>query len=284
MLTNIFNRAIHISPRLGRTMIRSWYQMLVVLDRECEISFMNYGYADIDPSAKELKLSDSESDNRFCIQLYHHVAGDVDLSGKDVVEVGSGRGGGASYIARHLRPSSMLGIDLSDKAVDFCNQTYAVDGLSFRQGDAENLPLPNTSVDVVVNLESSHCYGSMDQFLSEVYRVLRPGGYFLFSDHRDADKIQLLNEQLEKGGFSKEKQTDITSNVVRALELDDDRKQRLIEKKCPKILRGRMAEFAAMKGTKTYETFRTGYSRYLSFVLQKQISVSTASGSDRSST
>src|SRR2546425_6243399 len=273
MLTNIFNRAIHISPRLGRAMIRSWYQMLVVLDREREISFMNYGFADIDPSAKELKLSDTENENRFCIQLYHHVAGAVDLSGKDVVEVGSGRGGGASYIARHLKPRSMLGLDLSDKAVDFCNQFYAVDGLSFRQGDAENLPLPDRSVDVVVNLESSHCYGSMDQFLSEVYRVLRPGGYFLFSDHRDAGKIPLLHEQLEKSGLTQEKETDITANVVRALELDDDRKQRLIEKKWPKVLRGRMAEFAAMKGTKTYETFRSGYSRYLSFVLQKRTGV-----------
>ncbi len=269
MLTNIFNRAVHISPRLGRAMVRSWYQMLVVLDREREISFMNYGYADIDPSTKELMLSDGEGENRFCIQLYQLVAGAVDLSGKDVVEVGSGRGGGASYIARHLKPGSMLGIDLSDRAVDFCKQNYAVDGLSFRQGDAENLPLPNTSVDVVVNLESSHCYGSMDRFLSEVYRVLRPGGHFLFSDHRDADKIQLLHGQLEKCGFSKEKETDITPNVVRALELDNDRKQRLIEKKCPRVLRGRMAEFAAMKGTKTYETFRTGHSRYLSFVLQK---------------
>jgi len=72
---------------------------------------------------------------------------------------------------------------------------------------------------------------------------------------------------------------------VRALELDNDRKQRLIEKKCPKVLRGRMAEFAAMKGTKTYETFRTGYSRYLSFVLQKQtVSVprAVATGPQRS--
>src|SRR2546430_16151394 len=175
MLTNIFNRAVHLSPRLGRAMVRSWYQMLVVLDREREISFMNYGYADIDPSAKELKLSDTENDNRFCIQLYHHVAGAVDLSGKDVVEVGSGRGGGAAYIARHLKPRSMLGIDLSEKAVDFCNQTYAVNGLSFLQGDAENLPLPNASVDVVGNLESSHCYGAMDRVLGEVWRVLRPG-------------------------------------------------------------------------------------------------------------
>src|SRR5438067_13074187 len=112
MLTNIFNRAVHLSPRLGRLMIRSWYQMLVVLDREREISFMNYGYADIDPSAKELSLSDDEGENRFCIQLYQHVAGAVDLYGKDVVEVGSGRGGGASYIARLVRSWLMLGLDL----------------------------------------------------------------------------------------------------------------------------------------------------------------------------
>src|SRR6266481_9140280 len=166
MLTKIFNWAIHFSPRLGRAMIRSWYQMLVVLDREREISFMNYGYADIDPSAKQLQRSDSGDKNRFCIQLYHHVAAAVDLKGKEVVEVGSGRGGGASYIARYLKPNSMRGIDLSDKAVDFCNTHYSTAGLSFTQGDAENLPLQDATVDAVVNLESSHCYGSMEKFLS----------------------------------------------------------------------------------------------------------------------
>jgi len=250
-------------------MIRMWYQTLVVLDRGREITFMNYGYADLDPNAYEIALNDRELANRFCIQLYHHVAGAVDLTGKDVLEVGSGRGGGASYIARHLKPRSMVGIDLSDKAVEFCNQHYSTDGLSFSQGDAENLPLGDNTFDAVVNLESSHCYGSMERFLSEVNRVLRPGGYFLFSDHRDQDKIDLLHKQLGESGLKLERETDITPNVVKALELDNERKGKLIEQKCPRILRRRMEEFAAMKGTKTYRTFETGYSRYLSFVLQK---------------
>jgi len=252
-------------------MIRMWYQTLVVLDRGREITFMNYGYADLDPAGKEIMLNDEERANRFCIQLYHHVAAAVDLTGKDVLEVGSGRGGGASYIARHLKPRSMVGIDLSDKAVGFCNDHYSTGGLSFSQGDAENLPVGDSTVDAVVNLESSHCYGSMERFLSEVYRVLRPGGYFLFSDHRDQDKLDLLHKQLADSGLKLERETDITPNVVKALELDNERKGKLIEQKCPKILRRRMEEFAAMKGTKTYRTFETGYSRYLSFVLQKQI-------------
>jgi ubiquinone/menaquinone biosynthesis C-methylase UbiE len=269
MLTEIFNRTVRVSPTLGRAMIRGWYQMLVVIDRKREITFMNYGYADLDSEASGLKLSDGEKGNRYSIQLYHHVASAVDLSGKDVVEVGSGRGGGASHIARHLKPRSMLGIDLAEKAVSFCNAHYAIAGLSFRQGDAEKLPLADASVDAVVNLESSHCYGSMEQFLKEVYRVLRPGGHFLFSDHRDQDKVEILRRQLSQSGLKLEQEADITANVVRALDLDNDRKAKLIEQRCPKLLRRRMEEFAAMKGTKTYESFSTGESRYLSFVLEK---------------
>ena len=269
MLTKIFDVAVRISPRLGRAMIRFWYQMLVVLDRQREITFMNYGYADLGPNANGLALNDGERDNRYCIQLYHHVAASVDLTARDVVEVGSGRGGGASYIARHLKPRSMRGIDLSDKAVDFCNTHYSTEGLSFTQGDAENLPLEDAMVDAVVNLESSHCYGSMEKFLSEVHRVLRPGGYFLFSDHRDKDKVEVLRKQLKAAGLKLLTETDITDNVVRALELDNDRKAQLIKRKCPRLLRRRMEEFAAMKGTNTYHSFKSGQSRYLSFVLQK---------------
>src|ERR1700682_3519164 len=138
MLTKVFELAMRISPRLSRAMIRFWYQMLVVIDRQREITFMNYGYADLDARSNSLALNDGERDNRYCVQLYHHVAAAVDLKGKEVVEVGSGRGGGASYIARYLKPNSMRGIDLSDKAVDFCNTHYSTAGLSFTQGDAEN--------------------------------------------------------------------------------------------------------------------------------------------------
>ena len=190
MLRRTFDVAARVSPKFRRLMMKSWYETLVVLDRERDITFMNYGYSGLDSAPNEISLNDGEQANRYCIQLYHHVAAAIDLSGKDVVEVGSGRGGGASYIARYLRPRSMKGIDFSKKAIEFCRKYYSVDGLSFAQGDAENLPLADNSVDVIINLESSHCYGSMTKFLSEVYRVLRPDGHFLFSDHRDHDKAK----------------------------------------------------------------------------------------------
>jgi ubiquinone/menaquinone biosynthesis C-methylase UbiE len=270
MLRQTFDWIARMSPGLRRRMIKIWYELLVVIDRDQDITYMNYGYSSLDANETEIVLDDGQQVNRYSIQLYRHVAGAIDLKEKKVVEIGSGRGGGASYITRYLQPRSMVGIDICKKAVEFCNNHYSIDGLSFSQGDAENLPLGDSSVDVVVNLESSHCYGSMTRFLSEVYRVLSPNGYFLFSDHRDHDKISLLREQLRNSGLKLIKQDDITLNVVRALELDNDRKQRLIAHKCPKILKGEAEEFAAIKGTRTYETFKTGYSRYLSFVLHKE--------------
>ncbi len=269
MLRQSLDLVARLSPSFRRFMMKTWYNTLVIVDRGRDITFMNYGHSELDPAAVEIALDEADQVNRYCIQLYHHVAAAIDLTGKDVVEVGSGRGGGASYIARYLRPKSMKGIDFSKKAIEFCCSHYAVKGLSFEQGDAEKLPLADGSADAIVNLESSHCYGSMAKFLSEVLRVLRPGGYFLFSDHRDLNKIELLHEQLKQSGLVLVKDNDITVNVVKALERDDERKQAFITQKCPRVLRHEAKEFAAMKGSRAYATFQSGSSRYLCFVLQK---------------
>jgi len=251
-------------------MMRTWYESLVVLDREKQITFMNYGYAELDPVENSLPPDDDEENvNRYAIQLYQHVTAPIDLNGKDVAEIGSGRGGGAAYISRNRKPKSMVGIDISKNAVDFCNKYYANDVLSFSRGDAEHIPLGDDSVDAVINVESSHCYGSITQFFKEVNRVLRPARHFLFTDHRDQDQMPNLRRQLEKAGFETVSETDITANVVRALELDNDRKQELIRSACPRFLRKEAGEFAALVGTRAYESFRLRESLYFRFVLSK---------------
>lgn len=248
--------------------MRTWYESLVFLDRNKQITFMNYGYSELDPVGNRLPLNDEENLNRYAIQLYHHVSTAVDLRDKEVVEIGSGRGGGAAYVSSNLKPKSMIGIDISKNAVDFCNKYYSNDGLSFSRGDAEHIPLDANSVDVVINVESSHCYGSMGRFLNEVQRVLRPDGYFLFADHRDEDQLPILRQQLHEGSFEKVKEEDITANVVRALELDNDRKKALIRDSCPRLLRREAEEFAGIIGTRAFQSFKSGHSRYFGFVLR----------------
>lgn len=258
-----------ISPAIRRAVTRTWYQYLVGLDRDNDMLFMNYGYVDLDPSAQPLALSARDERYRYCVQLYHHVAGAVDLRGLHVLEVGCGRGGGASYITRALKPRSMLGVDMASNAIAFCNRYHAVDGLSFAQGDAEALRLDDETFDAVVNVESSHCYGSMERFLGEVFRVLRPNGYFLYADFRPKNQIDVLQTQISKAGFEVLKRENIAPNVVKALELDSERKLELIRRKAPKLIHKQMELFAGIKGTPIFESFASGEREYLRFVLRK---------------
>lgn len=268
-LTNIFRLMCRVSPEMKRSLWRMWYQYLATNDEDADLLFMNYGFVDLDSNAKKLFLEDSDEKYRFRIQLYRHVVSAVNLREKDVLEVGCGRGGGSSHIVKHLKPKSMIGIDFSEKAIDFCNRYYSIDGLSFSHGDAESLPFEENTFDVVVNVESSHCYGYMERFLREVYRVIRPNGYFLFADFRSKDKIFSLREQLKDSGFELLKEEIITPNVLRALELGHESKLGLIQQKAPKVLHKSLESFIGIKGSRIYESLRMKETEYLNYVLQK---------------
>src|SRR4051794_29927493 len=88
-------------PGAHKVVVRGWYQFLSLMDRRASMILMNYGYAPLDPGAAVPALRPEDEKDRYCIQLYHHVASACDLRGKDVLEVGCGRGGGASYVARY---------------------------------------------------------------------------------------------------------------------------------------------------------------------------------------
>lgn len=230
---------------------------------------MNYGYASLEP-ASDLRLEVSDESDRLCIQLYQHAIRDVVLREKDVLEAGSGRGGGASYISRYLRPLSVTGLDLSQEAVDLCTRHRKAPGLTFIQGDAQSMPFPDASFDAVINIESSHCYPSMGRFLSEVHRVLRPRGSLLFADLRTSDGLDVLHRQFEASHLILQREDDITANVLMALRLDNDRKLQLIHDLIPWPLRRPFRAFAGIEGTTNYVGFENGTRRYISAHLTKR--------------
>ncbi len=269
IIKRTFDFAIGLSPALKRALINRLYSLMTGLDRDADMIFMNYGYVVPPGDGGPPALRPEDEPNRHSIQLYHHLAGSVELAGKDVLEVGSGRGGGASYVARYLGPRSYVGMDRNAKAVAFCRRHYQVPGLTFQQGDAEALPFGDGSFDVVLNVESSHGYGSVPRFLAEVRRVLRPCGFVLYTDHRGPHQVDAWRQEVRGSGLTLLSETDITERVVQALDETDERKQELIERKVPRFLRPAIGEFASVKGSKAYERFRNGQTIYLSFRLQK---------------
>ena len=234
-----------------------------------EFRLLNYGYASLDPKCEPLKLDESDEMERYCIQLYNHTISDVNLKGKDILEVGSGRGGGASFITRYYEPNSYVGLDLSKKLIRFCNKNYCVPGLSFVYGNAENLPFDDKSFDAIVNIESSRDYNNMDNFLSEVYRVLRSGGHLLFADLRTTEGNELLKNQFKEAGLNIIKEENIVKNTLKALDLDYERKYKLVNSKTPRYLKKIGKEFTSLKGTRRYDLFADGSLIYLRYILRK---------------
>ncbi|MBN2537545.1 methyltransferase domain-containing protein [candidate division WOR-3 bacterium] len=255
-------------PMARRLAYRAWYYQLARYDRHGEVAFTNYGYDWPEGEPAPELLPDDEA-HRLGVQLYHHVATGAELAGRDVLEVGCGRGGGTSYIARYLKPRTTWGLDLDAGAIRFCRHAHRAPGLRFRRGSSERLPFAAGSFDAVVNVESSHCYGSMHSFLREVHRVLRPGGRFLIADFRNRERVGVLRGQFARAGFLVERELAITDRVFGALARDNERKLELIRRRVPAPFRAVFNQFAATEGTPTWEAFRTGSWQYLSFALRR---------------
>jgi len=252
---------------IRESLFRIWYWYVNKVDKNAEILFMNYGYSDKD---QEIPMDEQNESDRYSIQLYHHLASATEIKNKDIVEIGCGRGGGLSYITENFSPASAKGVDLDKQAVSFCNRHYTLDGLSFLQGDAQKLSLENHTCDVVINVESSHRYSDMTAFLGEVSRILRPGGYFLFTDFRYDHEIENMKKELELSGMTVLKERFINREVVAALELDDERRRKLVKKLAPGFLHKVALNFAGTIGSETYNRFASHTYIYFSYVLKKR--------------
>lgn len=225
-------------------------------------ALMNYGYATSEHDDKHHEAMPK--------RLYHHVASAARLDEtKLLLEVGSGRGGGLAHVKQSLSPRSAFGVELSPRAVALARKTFGhVSGLTFLQGDAENLPFGAESFDAVLNVESSHCYPSRARFYREVHRVLRPKGYFAYADFFSPEGASSARTLLQQARWSLIEEEDITENVLLALRLDEARKLALIAK-APTFLRGSFENFAATTQSDNYRVLASRQRRYLRFALQK---------------
>ena len=267
-MINISIRLLKGYPWLKRLNAKITYEILSRYIRSSEWHFMNYGY---EPRAAEGLSGISEATpQRYSMQMYHYLANKVPIEGKVLLEVGSGRGGGARYITQSLKPSSYTGMDIAGNAVRLASKMHVVPNLRFIQGSAEAIPLPDSSVDIVLNVESCHGYGSVPKFFSEAKRVLKPGGHLLLVDFRNSqDNMKILIEQLKDSGLECVEQENISQNVIHAIDAEDESKNAMIQKLVPQRWQKLFCQFAGTVGSPFHESLVAGNRQYYRFVLRK---------------
>ncbi|MGK7929698.1 MAG: class I SAM-dependent methyltransferase [Spirulina sp.] len=192
--------------------------------------FMNYGY--IDEETQNLKLAPEDEPTRYFIQLYARMLRYIEVKDRDLLEVGCGRGGGSSWIARTQNVRSMTGIDLSKRAIALCQKLHQHKSLKYLQGDAESLPFLDGSFDIVLNIESCHHYPSMSKFLEEVTRVLRPDGYLWVTDYREIQEFDELKQALYNSDLEVVRFADVTPGIIKAFEIGHSVKMDLLQRHC----------------------------------------------------
>jgi len=221
-----------------------------------DVLFFNYGYEQDPPMAVPLGAADEP--DRYCSQLYHSTAAQVHLSGKRVLEVSCGHGGGASYVMRTFHPTAYTGLDLNPAAIAFCRRKHHLDGLDFVRGHAEDLPFADQSFDAVINIEASLHYRRFPRFLAEVARVLRPGGHFLYADFRPADGIAAWDATLAGAPLRMLSQRVINAEVVRGMDKNSRQWAGRIDRHVPAFLRGLARDFAGVQALTFYDEMQSG--------------------------
>jgi ubiquinone/menaquinone biosynthesis C-methylase UbiE len=158
------------------------------------------------------------------MQMYLKVVSATALQNARVLEVGCGQGDGAAFLSQALKPSKYVGVDLHPTQIGLCRHRFASHSprLSFQRADAEHLPFVNDSFDAVVNIESAHSYPRFEQFVAEVFRVLKPGGHLCFADLRKPTPAESCAQQFERhfgrAGFTVVRHEDITQNAWQSID------------------------------------------------------------------
>ncbi len=102
------------------------------------------------------------------------------VKGKRVIDCACGTGFGSSLFLG-AGASSVLAFDVSEQTISKAILKYQASNLRFQVSSALNLPVPDKSADIFISLETIEHLEKDREFLTEIHRVLEPGGIFICS-------------------------------------------------------------------------------------------------------
>jgi SAM-dependent methyltransferase len=247
----------------------AFYEVLgLALLRARGLQMLNCGYVE-DAYPRFLLPPECEAE-RPGFNLYHRLVRDVPLAGRDALEIGCGRGAGASFLTELHRPRSYLATDASRTLVSSARRLSRKCGpaLTFRRISAGALPF-DRSFDLCLAVETISIVPDREAFLGQLTRVLRPGGMlvaadFFYTRPDSPNAADRFREAVARSFLRVEREEDWTPFAIGAIEAMSPRRLDLIDR-LPRFLRGPALAFAGTTRSPLYRQFKDGRARYLHF-------------------
>jgi len=125
----------------------------------------------------------------------------IDCKGKEVADVGCGTGI-LSFIALEKGASKMSCVDISKSMLEKCREKsiargYTENLIRFHEADAERLPFDDASHDIVLFNMVLGMIPNQQATITELTRILRPGGTIALSAHGPAHNMEAIEAGLK---------------------------------------------------------------------------------------
>ena len=120
------------------------------------------------------------------------------------VDLGCGGGRNAGELLKKYPKAKVTAIDYSElsvaKAREYNREMIAAGRCVVQQGDVSDLRLPEGSFDLATAFETIYFWPGLEACFTQVFRVLKPGGFFMICNESDGtDATSLKFEQIIDG-------------------------------------------------------------------------------------
>ena len=127
-----------------------------------------------------------------------------EIEPEEMLEIGCGGGRNAGELMKKYPFAKITAIDYSEvsvaKATGYNRSGIESGRCKVRQGDVSNLDLPDERFDLATAFETIYFWPGLEKCFAEVYKVLKPSGFFMIVNESDGkDETSLKFEKIIDG-------------------------------------------------------------------------------------